>query len=311
MRVTSNGFSNSLVGQLNQLMERQHRLQNQAATGQKITLPEDNPGAMKRVLDAQTESRTVAQYQSNIARLKETAATTFTSLQGLKTIGDRAGEIAVLADGLKSPAELSAYASEVGNLIKQAVQLANTKDRGNYIFGGTRTDVPPYAATTDADNKVTAVTYQGDSEVSESEIAENATAAMQSVGSNTTGSGPRGVISDARSGSDFLNHLISLQNNLLAGNTAAIATDDKPRLAKDEENILHHISANGVFQSRLDTTASLASKREFTLKERVSAEVDADLAETFVQLSQAQTAYQAALQSGAQLMGRSLLDYLR
>jgi len=38
--------------------------------------------------------------------------------------------------------------------------------------------------------------------------------------------------------------------------------------------------------------------------------VDADLAQTLVRLNQTQTAYQAAMQSGAQLLQSSLLDYL-
>jgi len=311
MRVTSNGFSNNLVTQLNQLLERQNRLQTQAATGQKVTLPEDDPAAVRRILDLQAESRTNTQYQGNIARLKESATTTFSALQGFKTISDRAGEIATLADGLKSREELNAYATEVGNLIKQAVQLANTKDRGNFLFGGTRNDGPPYVATSDPDGRVTSVTYQGNTDIAESEIAENVTVGLQSLGANSSGNGPRGVVTDSRSGGDFLNHLISLQSNLLSGNVAAIAATDRPQLARDEENILHHISANGVTQSRLETTRNLAESRGFSLNARVSQEADADLAQTLVQLSQSQTAYQAALQSGARLLGNSLLDYLR
>ncbi|HET7626172.1 MAG TPA: flagellin, partial [Verrucomicrobiae bacterium] len=133
MRVSSNGFPNNLAVQLNQLMARQNRLQNQVATGQKIVLPEDNPGAVQRVLDLQTQAMATTQYQANISRVQEMATTTYTAIQGLKTISDRAGEIATLADGLSSPDELASYATEVGNLIKQAVQVANSKDRDSYI----------------------------------------------------------------------------------------------------------------------------------------------------------------------------------
>ena len=59
MRVTSNTFPNSLVTQLTSLTVRQNTLQNQAATGQRVRLPEDDPVAMRRVLDMQANVRPV------------------------------------------------------------------------------------------------------------------------------------------------------------------------------------------------------------------------------------------------------------
>jgi flagellar hook-associated protein 3 FlgL len=311
MRVASNTFSTNLMDQLMQLQNRQNRLQNQAATGQKLTLPEDDPGAMRRVLDLQTASRATAQYQSNISALQEQATTTYNAISSLKTISDRAGEIATLADGLKSPQELATYATEVTNLIKQAVQVVNTKDRGNYILAGTKTDTQPFIANTDANGNVTSVSYNGNTDVSQSEIAENVTVTAQVPGENSSGSGPRGLLADSRYGADFLNHLISLQNHLLAGDTASIASTDRAQLGKDEENILYHIGANGALQSRLDSTDKIASQQGLSIDGQISQETSADLAQTLTQLSQTQTAYQAALQSGAKLMGTSLLDYLK
>src|SRR6266702_770678 len=77
MRVTANTFSDSLIDQLNALSTRQQRLQNQATTGQRIQLPEDDPAAMERVLDLQTEAKSVAQYKTNISNLTDTAQATY------------------------------------------------------------------------------------------------------------------------------------------------------------------------------------------------------------------------------------------
>ena len=133
----------------------------------------------------------------------------------------------------------------------------------------------------------------------------------QVVGENTSGSGLRGLIADSRSGADFFNHLISLQNNLLAGDTAAIASTDRAALAQDEDNILYHISNNGALQARLEAANSATKDRSMTVETQVSREVDADLAQTFVKLGQVQTAYQAALQSGGTIMNMSLLNFLK
>ena len=310
MRVTSNTFTNDLLDQLNTLTSRQAQLQNQAASGQRIQSPEDDPGAARRVLDLQTEGAAVAQYQKNIARQQEQATASYSAMKSLKTVSDRANEIAILADGLKSPLDLPNYASEVTSLIKQAVQWANTKDQGNYLFAGTLSNQPPFAMTTDAAGHVTAVTYQGNTTLAESEIAESVTTSAQTTGENATGSGPRGLIADSRVGADLFNHLISLQNNLLSANSAAISATDVPALAKDEDNLLFHFSANGAVQARLEASASMAANRGSSLQKLVSGEADADLAQTLVRLNQTQTAYQAALQSAGKVLSMSLLDFL-
>ena len=310
MRVTANTFPNSLLNQLTSLSQRQNKLQNQAATGQLVQLPEDDPVAMRRVLDMQTEAKSVGQYQRNIDRHQELATASFNSIKALKNVSDRVREISISADGLKSQDELNLYAKEVTELIKTAVQAANTKNRGDYIFSGTLSNQAPFELTEDADGNVTGVVYNGNTTLAESEIASGITLSAQNIGENTSGGGPRGLIADNRVGADFFNHLISFQNNLLAGDVAAIENTDRVNLANDEDNFLYHLGTNGAIQSRLQATDAIATDRTDTLETLVSNEVDADLAQTLVRLNQTQTAYEAALQSAGKILGSSLLDYL-
>jgi flagellar hook-associated protein 3 FlgL len=205
---------------------------------------------------------------------------------------------------------LATYRNEVTQLIQQAVQIANSQNDGKYLFGGTDSSKPPFVLSTDANGLVTSVTYQGNSSVAVSEIAQGVTTTAQVVGANTSGTGPRGLITDSASGADFFNHLISLQNNLAAGNVSAITTTDSAQLAKDEDNLIFQIGQNGVAQARLEATASYMTDRGTALQTQVSQLTGADLAQTLTNLSQTQTAYQAALQAGAKIMGLNLMDYL-
>jgi flagellar hook-associated protein 3 FlgL len=311
MRVTANTFPNALVDQLAHLSTRQYRLQNQAATGQRMELPADDPTAMRRVLDLQTEAKVVGQYRRNIASLREQAQSAYELMRGLKKALDRARELGIQADGTKSPEQLRLYAIEVTQLIKQAVQAANAKFRGDYLLSGTRSDQPPFLMTLNPDGTVASVTYQGNTTVAESEVGEGITLSAQTIGANTTGSGPRGLVADNRFGADLFNHLISLQNHLLAGDVTAIAATDRPQLTADEDNLLIHFGDNGALQARLEVNDDLAQQRSQSIESLVSQEADADLAQTLVRLTQTQNAYQAALQSGARLLQSSLLDYLR
>ena len=310
MRVTSNSFNTSLVDQLGSLTTRQARLQQQAATGQRVSTPEDDPTAMQLALNLDSESKRVGQYKSNINAQQQVGTMTIDTMKALKKISDRAGEIATLADGLKSPQELQVYSTEVRELIKQAVQLANTKNGANYILAGTKTDAAPFSATTDSSGQVTAVTYNGNTETADVEIAEGVKSSMQMLGANSSGSGPRGLLTDSRYGVDFFNHLISLQNHLQNGDAAAVKSTDFGNLSKDGDNFAYQFGWVGAMQSRLEATTALHNSRGTAIEAQVSSNVDADLAQTLVKLNETQNAYKAALQTAGTVLNLSLLDYL-
>jgi flagellar hook-associated protein 3 FlgL len=266
---------------------------------------------MHRVMILQVEAGKTSQYEANIGRLKDMAAVTFDGIKALKSISDRAGEIATLAGGVRSSTELRAYATESEQLIEQALRIANTKYQGQFLFGGTKSDQSPFVATRDASNAVTGVAYAGNESLAETEIEEGYSITAQVVGASSSGSGPQGLIADSRTGADLFAHLISLRQHLTAGDTSAIQGDDAARLAKDEESLVAHLGRNGAIQARLEAAAATGGNRALSIEKLVSNEADADLAQTIVRLNETQNAYRAALQSGSFILNNSLLDYLR
>jgi flagellar hook-associated protein 3 FlgL len=312
MRVSNSLFTNNFLAQINQLQQQQIQLQNQATTGLKISLPEDDPAGINQVLDLQTQAAANTQYQSNITQLQGAATTAATAMNSLQTIVEQAGEIATEANGTTTSSQLANYATQVGTLIQEALQTANTQDaQGHYIFGGTIDSQPPFVATTDSSGNVQAVNYQGNTEVSESQIGPGQTVSAQIPGANTTGSGPAGLLADSRSGADLFRDLISLQQNLISGNTAAIASTDNPNLTTDENNLVSGIAANGVLQSTLESASTAATQLGASLTTQTSNLTSADLTTTLTQLDQTQTAFQAALQSGEMIMNLSILNYIQ
>jgi flagellar hook-associated protein 3 FlgL len=312
MRISSSLFTNNFLSQMNQLQGQQIQLQNQATTGLKVALPEDDPAVMNQALDLQTQAAANTQYQSNITQLQSTAATAATAMNSLQTITEQAGEIATEAGGVNSSTQLANYATQVGNLIQEALQAANTQDaQGNYIFGGTINNQPPFAAATDSNGNVTAVTYNGNTDAPESQIGAGQTVSAQVPGANNTGSGPSGLLADSRSGADLFRDLISLQQNLTSGNTAAISSTDSPNLTTDENHLVSGIAANGVLQSTLDSASDAATQLGTNITTQTSNLTSADLATTLTKLDQTQTAYQAAMESGMMLMNLSILDFIQ
>jgi len=312
MRVAGTSYTDSMVAQMNLLAAQQYKLQQRASTGQRIQAPEDDPAGMQQALGLQAESSNVSQYAENITTLQGRSNAGYAVLQQIQTIVSRVGDIATQVDGTTSPQAMQSYATEVTQLIQQAAQLMNTKNNGQYLFGGTASGQPPFTVTTDANGNVTGVTYQGNTSVAQSQIADNSTISADVPGENTTGSGPRGLVADSRYGADLFHHLISLQNDLLANNTGAVSTTDNAAISKDQDNVAYQVANYGAVQAQLNTAASLASTRTTALSQDINNVAGADLATTLSQLSQANTAYTAALQSASTLLQlkQSLLAYL-
>ena len=309
IRVTSGAYADRLISNLGSITARQARYQAQISTGQRVTLPEDDPGAVRRALDLEGERGRVGQFGRNITRLKETATATNTVMRSLSKIATRAGELAVKANGIRSTDDLKAYAAEVTQMIQQAVSSANTNLRGESVMAGTLNDKPAYTLTVGTDGRVQSVTYNGNQDTSSLDIAEGQELSASVVGSNATGSGPAGLIEDPRAGANLFNHLIQLQDQLLAG--TAVTAPTTVGLQADADNLLRHIAANGVVQGRLEAAGATVSDRLQSLEGQISGETDADLAKALVRLNETQVSYQAALQTGGKILTMSLMDYLR
>lgn len=312
MRISNSSFTDGFINEINQLQQQQNTLQEEVSSGLDVTEPEDNPAIMAQVLNLQTNSDANTQYQTNINQLQSAASTSATAMNSLQSITSQVSEIATQAgNGTTSTSQMSAYAEQVQQLLQQAIQLANTQDAdGNYIFGGTATNTQPFVATTNADGDVTAVTYQGNTSVAESQVGPNTSVTAQVVGENTSGTGPQGLFVDSRTGANLFSDMISLYNNLEAGDTSAINSTNAPALQTDDDNVISQVSANGVMQSALTAAGNIASSQSTTLTEEISNDTSADLATTMTNLDQTQTAYEAALESGMMVMNVSLVDFL-
>jgi flagellar hook-associated protein 3 FlgL len=302
MRIATNTVSDSVLTQIQNLSTQQSKLQNQVATGQKIFQPEDDPSAVGRILTLDTEARQVQQFQANGNRALEVSQATYSGLQDIKKISDRAGEIATLGAGASSPAALQAYGQEVNQLIEQALQNGNSKLRNDYLFAGTALNTAPLVATrldpTDPTSPIISVAYAGNNAQSSVQISE--ISKLTPGSSSATNNGL----------SVFLNNLIALRDALNTGNSNAVAAA-QPNLDTSENLLVNSLSEQGAVQLRVEVAQGQQSARATNIEKLISGEADADLATSAVKLSQTSTAYQAALSSATKILQMSLLDYLK
>jgi flagellar hook-associated protein 3 FlgL len=297
MRVTTNSNDSQMLAQIQQLTSLQTRLQTQVSTGQRIFQPEDDPASMGRVLTLETERGQLTQFASNTTYALDVSQASFSGLNEIKKISDRAGELGTSGAGDLSPDALKTNATEVNQLIEQGVQLANSQLRNNYLFAGTAVDTPPFVATRDADGNITSVDYAGNTTQAQVQISSTATIAP--------GSSP----ATNQQLCDFLNHLVGLRDALNTGDSTNVSAA-QPALVDDENNLVSGLSEYGAVQLRIQVSQQQQQDRMGDIDKLVSGETDVDLPTTITRLNQASVAYQAALQSTTKIMGMSLLDYL-
>lgn len=298
MRIASNTVSDNIVRQIQNLGAQSARLQSLVATGQRITNAEDDPAAVSRVINLESERRMIEQFQRNANRALEVSQASYSGLQQMKKISDRATEIGTLGAGTISAEARTAYAAEIDQLLEQAVQLGNTKFRNDYIFAGTAVDTAPFAVARDANGKIASATYAGNSAQSSIALSESSTVAPGTSPDTNAGLG------------DFINRLAALRDSLQSGDTSAVQATQRDLLSS-EDLLVNSLSEHGAVQMRIEVNQAQQKERVANLEKLVSSEADGDLPATIVKLNQNQVAYQAALQSASNIMKLSLLDYLK
>lgn len=298
MRIASSTVSDNIVRQIQDLGSQQSRLQGQVASGQRVTNPSDDPAAVSRIINLETERRALVQYQSNANRALEVSQASYSGLQQIKKVSDRATEIGTLGTGAISADARTAYAAEVDQLLEQTMQLGNTRFRNDYIFAGTAVDSAAFVATRDAAGVITSVAYAGNSTQSSIALSESSSVTPGTTGATNTGLG------------DLMNNLVALRDALRSGDTAAIKTA-QTNLVSTEDVLVDALSEQGAVQMRVEVNQAQQTDRATNLETLVSAEADGDLPSTIVKLNQTSIAYQAALQSASNIMKLSLLDYLK
>ena len=298
MRITDNMVTNSLVTQIQQLTSQQSQLQSEVATGLAVTQPSDNPAVFGQVVELQSQSQQQAQFSNNAAQASDLANASYSGLQSMQSIYDRASQLGALGgNGAVGASSQQAYGDELDQLIQQSVQVANSQLNGDYLYAGTAVSTPPFTTTTDSTGQITAVAYVGNS--AQADIPLSSTASVSPATSGTTNAGF----------ATWINSMISLRDALNSGDSTGIAAANTS-LNASEDTITGAVAENGAVQARIQSVQTQQQSETTEINTLIGNDTNADLPTTMVKLNQAQLAYQAALQSSASIMHLSILNYL-
>lgn len=121
-------------------------LQQQASTGLRILQPSDDPLAALQVLSDQAQNNRLDVYHQNIADAQAKLNSSVSTLTQVTNLLSQAKSVALQgANDLNSPESYQAMGDQVDAILQGIIQLANTQQNGQYLYGGTAAQTTPFA----------------------------------------------------------------------------------------------------------------------------------------------------------------------
>ena len=297
-RVTDSSQAAIFNERINMNRARLEAARERISSGKKINRPSDDPFGADAVLRLRTSLSSIDRFKENTNTVKENLQVSDGALESYQQLLDRAR--ALLTQGASdstSPANKASIASELDSIRQQALSIANLSSGGRYLFGGTRQSVAPYDASG----------------------TPAATATQQQLVQLEPGSYP--VPSDVTADSIFANGAGTVFATLTNAATALRGTGNP---TADQATVLASVDGLTTFTNqssaaRAQLGASLHGVDEaqarleglsLSYQRSVDTVETADIAESAIELTQADQALQATLQATSAFGRRSLLDFL-
>ncbi len=319
MQITPNVLMNTLLSNIQGQAQRINTLQQEVSTGQSFQVPSDNPSAVTNTMALNDTLSQVQSYQGSATAASNLLNETNGALQNIIQLTQSATALATQAsNSTLNSGDLTAIQQTVKTDLTSLTQLLNTQYQGSYIFGGTNNMTPPLQTSG------TAATWN-----SGATGVQNLTfqvGSNQTVTGNITGweltstpNGP-GTVTPAPSTAPqnaFLTlyqDLQTLETNLTPGSSGVNLTGIKASakaLGQDLSTMTTLQSVVGARLQRVQNSQTQLSSLTLNLKQSIAQYSSANMASVTVQLAQEEQAYQAALQSGSQILPLSLLNFIK
>lgn len=318
MRLSNAIMSDRLLLDLQRSYGRMATTQEQISTGRRVNRPSDDAVAAGTERRRLADLEGVKRSQDSVAGASSWLGATEKGLSSLQDILSRARELAIQgANGATDANSRTLIAGEIDQLVNAAKDTVNVKFGDAYIFSGTASDKAPY-------NPALGDAYQGDAGAVVREAGPAATLQVNPgfvpvnptpAGSTeplTAGSllGSGSTAGDAR----LLDTLETLAAHLRGGtpaDVAALGSTDLQRLDANQSALSGARAAVGATMNRADAAAARLGDLEDLTNQGIDDLTGVDLAKALTDFSSQQSAYQAALKVGAQIIQPSLVDFLR
>lgn len=174
-RVSNNLIRNDYLYSFNKHQTEMEKVEKQISSQRKITSAEDDPVGTAEIMFQRSRLNDVDRYERNIDFSKGRLDLTEQKLQEMNTLLQRAKELSIQgANSILTKEDRQKIGVEVNQILEQAVQIANSKYKGESVFGGSNSFEEAFKVTMGkiknpatgeiewGESSITKVDYQGD-----------------------------------------------------------------------------------------------------------------------------------------------------
>lgn len=274
------------------------KLQEQLASGSKLTRPSDDPVAAVKGMGYRTTLDKNEQFTRNMNEVNGWLESTDESLTQTNNALIRVKELVTQAatDTLTSDDRL-AIQKEIDQIRLQLRDVANTQQGERYIFSGTNTTTPLFAdSQANATANDTLPTLQGNDKTVEIEVYDGITFTVNANGQ------------ELFTNIDAMMQKVqqALQPGVPSGDIGDLIGD----ITKESDGVLQALASVGAKQNRMDTMLNRLSSQNLAVTKQLSNNEDIDYEKSITDLITEQSIHQAALSVGSKIIQRTLVDFL-
>jgi flagellar hook-associated protein 3 FlgL len=284
-----------LLSNVNRSKERIIQLQAQLATMKRVLKPSDDPQAAQVIMRLNGMLERNAQFQKNVAEGKATMETTNSALERFSDIIQDARQVMTSAINNPDPAALATYADRIDQLLSDAVDTGNTQFNGRYVFGGLQTTGLPFILA--PDRSAVSINPNGITGTIQYPVGEGVSSIVNIDGQEAfNGTQPFDLLIQVRDA--LRNGVVPTQTQLNEASAVLSHVTDK---ASKAGSLLQTLGSN---EDQLD-------EQRAQIESLLSVQQDVDLSDLLMKLKREENSLDAALNVGARILPKSLLDFLK
>ncbi len=306
MRVTHSMLYRQTLASIGQQQAQALKLQDQLASGVRLTQAKDDPAGMARVLRNSDRLMVLDRQLQNVQGLDSRLRLIDSSLDGATDSLHRGRELLIAGtNAAQSPEALATLAIEMRALGEEMYRLANAADgQGRFLFAGAEDAAAPFSGGP------TAALYQGGSTARQVPIDDQARMADGVAGDAVFLNGPAG---DLFALFDDLATLLEAPTPTPASVAQRYADLDAglSRLNDGLEHVLGTRVELGTNLQRLESIRDRIDEVEIEILADSASLRDTDFAAAISSLSLELSALEAARTTFTQIQGLSLFNFLR
>jgi flagellar hook-associated protein 3 FlgL len=285
---------------VNRIGDQMSQAQTQLSTGLKVNVVSDSPDVIAPLLQAQANLSSAQQITTNLNQVSTEVNTGEQAISSAVSLYDQIQSLSAEGNsGTQTAAGEATIAQQLQSLEQQMVGLANTNVNSRYIFAGDADQTQPYIYDSTQADPVSA--YQGAASTRTIQAPNGTTFPVALTAQQ--------IFDSTDPTTNVFTSINNMVTALQSGDSTAIATANAA-LPQVAAYLNTQLAFYGTTQDTITNANTSASTLVTQLQTQISGLQDADETQSILNLTQAQTEQQAALQSFQQIPRTSLFDYL-